>query len=61
MNTKGNLLSTAMIYAGGVGQFQGLIEFVKNNPDFYSREELITELIKTSDTITAKLEAVGNQ
>ena len=58
------LLKTAMAYAGAVGQFQGLIAFVKNNPEAYSHEQLLDELFKLNDEINDKLnavEAVGEQ
>jgi len=58
------LLKQAMAYAGAVGQFQGLIAFVKNNPEAYSHEQLLDELFKLNGAINDKLaavEAVGEQ
>lgn len=61
MDQMKELLKTAMAYAGAVGQCQGFIAFVKNNPDYYSREELVAKLIELSDEVNAKLEEVGEQ
>ena len=58
------LLKQAMAYAGAVGQVQGFIAFVKNNPDAYSHEQLLDELFKLNGAINDKLaavEAVGEQ
>ena len=64
MSETMELLKTAMAYAGAVGQVQGFIAFVKNNPDAYSHEQLLDELFKLDDDVTAQLdavEAVGEQ
>jgi len=64
MSEMSVLLKQAMTYAGAVGQVQGLIAFVKNNPEAYSHEQLLDELFKLSDAINDKLatvEAVGEQ
>jgi len=58
MSETMELLKTAMAYASAVGQTQGLIEFVKNNPDAYSHEQLLDELFKLSDAIKDTLAAV---
>jgi hypothetical protein len=54
------LMKTAMAYASAVGQFQGKIEFIKQNPEAFTREELIAELIQLSDSVNAKLGEVGH-
>ena len=53
------LMKQAMAYAGAVGQFQGKIAFIKQNPEAFTHEELINELIKLSDSINAKLGELG--
>ena len=58
MSETMELLKTAMAYASAVGQTQGLIAFVKNNPDAYSHEQLLDELFKLSDAIKDTLAAV---
>jgi hypothetical protein len=37
----GQVLKQAFAFAGALGRFQGLIEYVRRNPDYYSREELL--------------------
>ena len=64
MGQMNELLKQAMTYAGAVGQVQGFIAFVKNNPEAYSHEQLLDELFKLNDAVSAKLaavEAVGEQ
>ena len=53
-----------MTYAGAVGQIQGFIAFVKNNPEAYSHEQQLDELFKLNGAINDKLatvEVVGEQ
>ena len=54
----GKVVKQAFELAGAVGQFQGLIAFVKNHPDSYSHERLLEELFKLDDAINDKLAAV---
>ena len=54
----GQFLKQAMVFAGAVGQFQGLIKFVRQNPEAYSHERLLEELFKVDDEVNAKLEAL---
>ena len=64
MSEMSVLLKQAMTYAGAVGQVQGFITFVKNNPEAYSHEQLLDELFKLNGAINDKLatvEAVGEQ
>ena len=58
MSETMELLKIAMAYASAAGQFQGFIAFVKNNPDAYSHEQLLDELFKLDDDVTAQLAAV---
>ena len=58
MSEMSVLLKQAMTYAGAVGQVQGFIAFVKNNPEAYSHEQLLDELFKLNDAVNAKLAAV---
>jgi len=58
MSETMELLKTAMTYAGAVGQVQGFIAFVKNNPEAYSHEQLLDELFKLNGAINDKLAAV---
>ena len=52
----GQVLKTAMAMAGALGHYQGFIEYVRRNPDYYSREELVAELLKLDSEERAKLE-----
>ena len=54
----GQFLNQAFELAGAVGQFQGLIKFVRQNPEAYSHERLLEELFKVDDEVNAKLEAL---
>jgi len=58
MSEMSVLLKQAMTYAGAVGQVQGFIAFVKNNPEAYSHEQLLDELFKLNDAVNAKLATV---
>jgi hypothetical protein len=44
MIMDGKVLKQAFAFAGALGRFQGLIEYVRRNPDYYSREELVAEV-----------------
>jgi len=64
MSETKELLNIAMAMAKAVGRYQGLIAFVKKNPEAYSHERLLDELFKLDDDVTAQLdavEAVGEQ
>jgi Mor family transcriptional regulator len=37
-------MKRALAYAGAIGKVQGLLEFLNNNPDVYSANEIITRL-----------------
>jgi hypothetical protein len=56
MIMEGKVLQQAFAFAGSLGRYQGLIEYVRRNPDYYSREELIAELLKLDSEERAKLE-----
>jgi Mor family transcriptional regulator len=42
--TRQNFMKQALAYAGAIGKVQGLLEFLNNNPDVYSANEIITRL-----------------
>ena len=52
------LLQQALTFAGALGRFQGLIAFIRQNPDAYSHERLLEELFKLDDEESAKIEAL---
>jgi hypothetical protein len=45
MIMDGQVLKQAFAFAGALGRFQGFIEYVRRNPDYYSREELVAEYL----------------
>ena len=55
---EGKLLEQAFTFAGALGRFQGLIAFIKQNPDAYSHERLLDELFKLNDEEQAKIDAL---
>ena len=55
---EGKLLQQAFTFAGALGRFQGLIQFVRQNPDAYSHERLLDELFKLNDEEQAKIDAL---
>ena len=57
MSETKELLKTAMAMAKAVGRYQGLIAFVRNNPEAYSHERLLDELFKLDDDVNAQLDA----
>ena len=46
MSEMNEVLKTAMAMAGALGHYQGLIEYVRRNPDYYTHEQLLEELFK---------------
>ena len=58
MSEMNEVLKTAMAMAGALGHYQGLIEFVRRNPEAYSHEQLLEELFKVDSEERAKLDAV---
>lgn len=42
--TRQNFLKQALAFAGAIGKVQGLLEFLNNNPDVYSANEIIIRL-----------------
>ena len=58
MSETMELLKTAMGMAGALGRYQGLVEFVRRNPDYYTHEQLLDELFKVDSEESAKLDAV---
>ena len=61
MMMDGQFLKQAFELAGAVGQFQGLIAFVKTHPEAYSHERLLEELFKLDDEVRAKLDALETE
>ena len=57
----GQVLKQAFAFAGALGRFQGFIEYVRRNPDYYSREELVAELLKLDSEERAKLDALETE
>ena len=58
MTMEGKLLEQAFTFAGALGRFQGLIQFVRQNPEAYSHERLLDELFKLNDEEQAKIDAL---
>jgi hypothetical protein len=58
MIMEGKLLQQALTFAGALGRFQGLIAFIRQNPDAYSHERLLEELFKVDDEEQAKIDAL---
>ena len=54
----GQVLKTAMAMAGALGHYQGLIEYVRRSPDYYTHEQLLEELFKVDSEERAKLDAL---
>jgi hypothetical protein len=61
MIMDGQVLKTALGMAGALGHYQGLIEFVRRNPDYYSHEQLLAELFKLDSEERAKLDALETE
>ena len=55
---EGKLLQQAFTFAGALGRYQGLIQFVRQNPEAYSHERLLDELFKLDDEERAKIDAL---
>ena len=55
---EGKLLEQAFTFSGALGRFQGLIAFIRQNPDAYSHERLLEELFKVDDEEQAKIDAL---
>lgn len=61
MSEMNAVLKTAMAMASGLGRFQGLVSFIRNNPDYYSQERLVAELLKMDDEVQAELDATESE
>jgi hypothetical protein len=61
MIMDGQVLKQAFAFAGALGRFQGLIQFVRQNPDVYSHERLMEELFKVYDEEQAKIDALETE
>ena len=56
--TRTNFMKQALAYAGAIGKVQGLLEFLNNNPDAYSANEIITRLNEYVDVMKDELKGV---
>ena len=54
----GKVLQQAFAFAGALGRYQGLVAFIRQNPDAYSHERLLEELFKLDDEEQAKIDAL---
>ena len=54
----GKVLQQAFAFAGALGRYQGLVQFVRQNPEAYSHERLLDELFKLNDEEQAKIDAL---
>jgi hypothetical protein len=61
MIMDGQVLKQAFAFAGALGRYQGLIEYVRRNPDYYSHERLLAELFKLDSEERAKLDALETE
>ena len=55
MTTDGKFMKQAFAYAGAIGRVQGLLEFLNNNPDVYSANEIVARLNEYVDEMMDKL------
>ena len=55
---NGQVLKQAFAFAGALGRYQGLVAFIRQNPDAYSHERLLEELFKLDDEEQAKIDAL---
>jgi hypothetical protein len=58
MIMDGKVLQQAFAFAGALGRYQGLVAFIRQNPDAYSHERLLEELFKLDDEEQAKIDAL---
>ena len=58
---EGKVLQQALAFAGALGRYQGLIAYVKENPESYSHERLLEELFKLDSEERAKLDALETE
>ena len=61
MSETKELLNIAIAMAKAVGRYQGLIAFVRNNPEAYSHERLLDELFKLDDDVNAQLDTAETE
>ena len=61
MIMDGQVLKQAFAFAGSLGRYQGLIAYVKENPESYSHERLLEELFKLDNEERAKLDALETE
>jgi len=53
--TRTNFMKQALAYAGAIGKVQGLLEFLNNNPNAYSANEIVARLNEYVDEMVNKL------
>jgi len=57
MTIEGKFINQAFAYAGFVGKVEGLFNFVKEHPDYYSAAELAQKVEEIRIEMYEKLEA----
>ena len=57
----GKVLQQAFAFAGALGRYQGLVAFIRQNPDAYSHERLLEKLFKLDDEEQAKIDALETE
>ena len=57
----GQVLKQAFAFAGALGRYQGLVAFIRQNPDAYSHERLLEKLFKLDDEEQAKIDALETE
>ena len=61
MIMDGQVLKQAFAFAGALGRYQGLVAFIRQNPDAYSHERLLEKLFKLDDEEQAKIDALETE
>jgi len=61
MTAEVNFVKQALACAGVVGKVQGLLEFIKKHPNYYSADNIATLLNKYIDEMNDKMEELVNQ
>ena len=56
-----NFVKQAFAYASFVGKVKGLFAFVKDNPGYYSAEDIVKRVDEITDEMNATLEDVVPQ
>ena len=61
MMENSGFVKQAFAYASFVGKVQGLFEFVKNNPGYYSAEDIVKRVDEIGDEMDVALKDVELQ